>query len=160
MKISKQEEYGLRCILRLAKEGQGRAVSVTEIAKTEGLSTDYITKLLVIFRKVGLVASVRGMNGGYTLTQPPADISMADVLRPLGGFFYPTELCSEYPGKLQECSHISGCGIRPIWTVLARQIYSTLNRTTLADLLMEEKEVERLMAARSPQVAALAAVSN
>ena len=47
MKISKQEEYGLRCILQLARAGHGKSVAVTEISKKEGLSTDYVTKLLV-----------------------------------------------------------------------------------------------------------------
>lgn len=160
MKISKQEEYGLRCVLQLARAGAGKAVSVTEIAKHEGLSSDYVTKLLVLLRKTGLVTSVRGTNGGYTLKRPAAEITLSDVMRSLGGFFYPKELCSGYPGKLDECSHMGNCGIRPVWAVLARQIYSTLNRTNLADLLMEEKEVERLMASRVPQPVAVAAVSN
>lgn len=157
MKISKQEEYGLRCILQLAKVGSGRAVAVTEISKIEGLSADYVTKLLVLLRKAGLVDSVRGVNGGYTLRRPPEKVSMGDVLSSLGGFFYPKDLCSEFPGKLQECSHMGNCAIRPVWSVLAREIYTTLNRTTLADLMKEEKEVERMLASRAPQLAAAAA---
>ena len=160
MKISKQEEYGLRCVLQLARVGSGKAVSVTEIARWEGLSADYVTKLLVIFRKAGVVASVRGINGGYTLKREPSQISLGDVLRPLGGFFYPKDMCSEYPGKLQECSHLGGCGIRPVWVTLARQIYSTLNRMTLADLLMEEKEVERMMASRMREVPVAATAAD
>ena len=160
MKISKQEEYGLRCILQLARVESGRAVSVTEIAKIEGLSADYVTKLLVMLRRAGLVVSVRGMNGGYTLKRVPEEISVGEVMRPLGGFFYPKDMCSEYPGKLQECSHLGGCGIRPVWVTLARQIYSTLNRMTLADLLMEEKEVERMMASRMREVPVAATAAD
>lgn len=154
MKISKQEEYGLRCILHLARGGFGRAVSVTEISRAEGLSSDYVTKLMVLLRKSGLVVSVRGINGGYTLKETPDEVSLGDVMKSLGGFFYPKDMCSEYPGKLSSCSHMGGCGIRPVWMVLAKQIYTTLNRTTLSDLLKEEKEVERLMASRVPQSAA------
>lgn len=160
MKITKQEEYGLRCILYLAHAGFGKAIAVTEIAKSEGLSSDYVTKLLVLLRKEGLVTSARGIRGGYALKRPPDQITLGDVMRTLGGFFYPKDLCSEYPGKLHECSHITGCGIRPVWVVLAKQIYTTLNRTTLADMLMEEREVERLMASRAAHPAAAAAVSN
>ncbi len=158
MKITKQEEYGLRCVLQLARAGFGRAVAVTEIAKCEGLSSDYVTKLLILLRKEGLVTSVRGIKGGYALKRPPEQITMGRVMQALGGFFYPKDLCSEYPGKLQECSHIGGCGIRPVWVILAKQIYTTLNRTTLADLLMEEKDVERLVASRAAQ-SPLAAVA-
>ncbi len=155
MKISKQEEYGLRCILQLARVGHGVSISVTEISKTEGLSTDYVTKLLILLRKSGLVASVRGINGGYTLTRPPEQITLGEVMRSLGGFFYSREMCSEFPGKLDACSHMGSCGIRPVWMVLARQIYATLGRTTLSDMIQEEKEVERLMAARHSQAATL-----
>ncbi|OGH56133.1 MAG: hypothetical protein A3G34_12690 [Candidatus Lindowbacteria bacterium RIFCSPLOWO2_12_FULL_62_27] len=156
MKISKQEEYGLRCILQLARAGHGKSVAVTEISKKEGLSTDYVTKLLVTLRRTGLVTSVRGINGGYTLHRPAADISLGEVMRSLGGFFYPKDICAEYPGKLHECCHLVNCGIRPIWMILSRQIYTTLNRTTLADMLLEEQEVVRLMAGRMPQPAAAA----
>lgn len=151
MKISKQEEYGLRCILQLARVGSGKSISVTEIARSEGLSSDYVTKLLVMLRRANLVASVRGLHGGYTLKRPPDQISLGDVMRSLGGFFYPKELCHDYPGKLTECSHLSGCGIRPVWTILSRQISLVLNRTTLLDLLKEEREVEQLMASRAQQ---------
>lgn len=159
MKISKQEEYGLRCILQLARAGQGKSVSVSEISRCEGLSTDYVTKLLVVFRKVGIIASARGINGGYTLKRPPAEISLADVMKPLGGFFYPREFCAEFPGKLQECAHLGSCGIRPVWTLVAKQIYSTLNRTSLSDLLMEEKEVERRLASRAATASAVASAA-
>lgn len=160
MKISKQEEYGLRCILQLARPGNGRAVAVTEIAKSEGLSSDYVTKLLVLLRKSGLVASVRGINGGYTLKRAPEQISLGDVMRSLGGFFYPKEMCMEYPGKLDECCHVGNCGIRPIWSILAMQIHATLNRTTLLDLLKEEKEVERMVASRATQGQPALAAAN
>lgn len=160
MKISKQEEYGLRCVLQLARAGFGEAMSVREIAELEGLSADYVTKLLVIYRKAGLVTSARGINGGYALKRAPDRINLSDVLKPMGGFFYPKDLCSEYSGKLQECVHIENCGIRPVWTLFARHIYSTLNRTTLSDILKEEKEVERLMASRMPQSPAVALVAG
>ena len=149
MKISKQEEYGLRCILQLARAGSGRSMAVTEIARSEGLSTDYVTKLLVQLRRSGLLTSARGTKGGYTLKGPPEEISLGEVMRALGGFFYPKDMCSVFPGKLDECTHLGNCGIRPIWAILARQIYTTLNRTSLADLLLEEREVERLLASRA-----------
>ncbi len=151
MKISKQEEYGLRCILQLARSGAGSSMSVTEIAKCEGLSADNVTKLMVMLRKANLVVSVRGINGGYELKRTPDRISLGDVMRALGGFFYPKDLCNEYPGKLAECSHLGGCGIRPVWAVLSRQISLVLNRTSLMDLLKEEREVERLMVQHVPK---------
>lgn len=154
MKITKQEEYGLRCVLQLAREGKGRAISVREISRREGLSTDYVTKLLVIFRRDGLLQSVRGIKGGYALKRAPEDITLNDIFRPLGGFFFPVNRCAGYPGKLSACSHTGACGIRPVWANMARQIHAMLSITTLADLLKEEPEVERLVASRASQTSA------
>lgn len=157
MKISKHEEYGLRCILQLARADFGKVIPVTEIARCEGLSTAYVTKLFTMLCKSDLVAGIRGVHGGYTLKRPPEQISVGEVLRPLGGFFYSKETCSEFPGKLHECCHMGGCGIRPLWMLLSMQIYSFLNRTKLSDLLMQEKDVERILSARVPQNPAVAA---
>lgn len=157
MKISKQEEYGLRCILQLAKQGRARPLAVSEIAKLEGLSTDYVTKLLILLRRAGLVSSVRGLRGGYQLTHDAEDISMTQVLRALGGYFYSEENCNMYTGKLAVCAHAVECGIRPVWVALSRQIDQILSRTSLSDVLREEQEVRQMMDRRAEQIQQLAA---
>ena len=67
MKITAQEEYGLRCLLRLARAGDGRSLTIPEIAADEGLSVPYVAKLLAVLRQAGLIESVRGRSGGYRL---------------------------------------------------------------------------------------------
>jgi len=145
MKITAQEEYGLRCILHLARAHKtNKIVPVSLIAKREGLSTDYVTKLLVLLRKGGLVKSMRGTNGGYALKKPPAEITISDIVMALEGSFVEHEICSKFPGNESECVHVkSGCSIRPVWTSVARQIYDILSMTSLEKLLEEEKEVLR-----------------
>lgn len=155
MKITAQEEYGLRCILQLAHYPPGEPVSVTEIAEKEGLSTDYVTKLLVLLRRAGLVESIRGVNGGYTLTKSPENILMIDVLQALDedSFFYHEtgDLCKQFPGKLEECTHVKHCGIRPVWYTLMKYIHTVFGHITLAHLLREEKGKEFLDMAMEPQ---------
>ncbi len=79
MKITSQEEYGLRCLLRLARAGSGRSLTIPEIAANEGLSVPYVAKLLSVLRQAGLIDSVlagdgAGATGGrkngylYTIT--------------------------------------------------------------------------------------------
>ena len=75
MKITSQEEYGLRCLLQLARTPQGQIVSVKEIGIKEGLSSAYVEKLLRILSKTGLVHSVRGLKGGYVLNRPPSAVT-------------------------------------------------------------------------------------
>ena len=154
MKITAQEEYGLRCILQLARAHKdGEPVPVSLIAKREGLSTDYVTKLLVLLRKGGLVESVRGTNGGYALKKYPEEITLSDIVMALEGSFVEHEICQKFPGNESECVHVkSGCSIRPVWTSVARQIYDILNLTSLAQLLDEEKEVMRELEEKASKI--------
>ena len=69
MKISAQEEYGLRCLLRLAKAESGVA-TLPEVAAAEGLSVPYVAKLMAVLRHAGILDSVRGRSGGYKLARP------------------------------------------------------------------------------------------
>lgn len=141
MRITKQEEYGLRCILQLAQNNVEGPLTIPEIALREGLSVDYVTKLLILLRRQGLVKSERGVKGGYRLAKPATAISAGEVMRALGWSLFDEELCKHYPGKLVECIHLGGCGIRPIWITVARQIYSVLDRTTLSEMIKQEAEV-------------------
>lgn len=152
MKITAQEEYGLRCILQLAHYSPGVPVAVTEIAEREGLSTDYVTKLLVLLRRAGLVESIRGVHGGYTLAKNPKDIPLIEVLQALdeGSFFYhdavdEIDLCRQFPGKLTECTHVKQCGIRPVWLMLMEYIHKIFSHMTLAHLLKDEECIHDMM---------------
>lgn|SRR5574341_209284 len=137
MRISKQEEYGLRCILQLAQNGTGSKTTV-EIAAKEGLSVDYVTKLLILLRRHGIVQSVRGVKGGYRLSRSPEKVMVGQVMRALGWSVIDESLCRHYPGKLENCIHLQGCGIRPIWLKAAKMMYNLFDSTTLAELLKEE----------------------
>ena len=66
MKLSAQEEYGLRCLLRLGAQGDGGSLTIPEISRTEGISPEYVAKLMRILRQGGLVTSARGATGGVT----------------------------------------------------------------------------------------------
>lgn len=149
MKITAQEEYGLRCILQLAHYPPGEPVSVSEIAEKEGLSTDYVTKLLALLRRTGLVESLRGVKGGYTLAKKPEDILLIEILQALDdSFFYQDggglDLCKQFPGKLEECTHTKHCGIRPVWITLMRYIHTVFGHISLAHLLSEDKDLLNL----------------
>ncbi len=137
MRITKQEEYGLRCILQVAQNGTGSKTTV-EIAAKEGLSVDYATKLLILLRRHGIVQSVRGVKGGYRLSRSPEKIAVGQVMRALGWSVLDESLCRHYPGKLDSCIHLQGCGIRPIWMKAAKMMYQLFDSTTLAELLKEE----------------------
>ena len=69
MKLTSQEEYGLRCLLRIAREGEGGSLTIPKISEKEGISNFYVAKLMRILRRGGLVKSVRGQAGGYAMAR-------------------------------------------------------------------------------------------
>lgn len=141
MRLSPSEEYGLRCILRLAKSHAQGLATVEEIAREEGLSAAYVEKLLLHLKRAGLVASTRGASGGYSLTRNPSAISVGSVFRAMDGTFL-AELCDRFSGEHEECVHLRQCHVRPLWVVLAHHVYRILDSVSLTDLLKCEGEAE------------------
>lgn len=135
MKFSSQEEYGLRCLLQLARKGPDATMTIAEISDAEGLSQAYVAKLLRILRIDGFVESARGQEGGYTLSRSVDSIVLSDVLAALGGQFYKPGFCDHYAGTETICAHTFACSIRPLWRRVQTAIDGVLERTTLADLM-------------------------
>ena len=70
MKLSANEEYGLRCLVRIGYAGDGGSLTIPEISVAEGVSPAYAAKILRVLRKGGFVKAARGKDGGYTLARP------------------------------------------------------------------------------------------
>jgi len=152
MKLSAQEEYGLRCLLHIAGRGDQSAPTIPEISRAEGLSQPYVAKLLRVLRKGGFIKSVRGQAGGYTLSRPAEDISVGEVLALLGGRIFEAEFCNRYPGTNSICNHTVDCGVRSLWRAIqkARTAVRKSSRPIAAARLKAElkKFIEREPAAR------------
>src|SRR4051812_43946869 len=112
MKITAQEEYGLRCLMRLARVHGGQALTIPEISAAENLSAPYVGKLLAVLRNAGLVESVRGRTGGYHLVRPPSEIRLGKVLLLLGEpLFEDPGYCERHAGPETSgpCVHQDDC---------------------------------------------------
>ncbi len=139
MKITAQEEYGLRCLLQLARrEPPQQLLAVKDIAEKEGLSGAYAEKLLRLLAKGGLVHSVRGAKGGYQINRAPDQITLGEVMRALGTIETTEHICDTFKGTKEECVHFSDCGIRSVWSGLTTFIQRFMDETTLADALGTE----------------------
>jgi len=154
MKVSAQEEYGLRCILQIARRqrnGQASPMTLGEIAREEGLTVPHVAKLIRVLRKAGLVKSVLGRTGGYTLRRIADSISLAEVLSALGGGrLYDTSYCDRHAGDLKVCKHMGDCSIRSLWGVLEDLLERVLRRTMLSELLSSEKTMHAVLDERAP----------
>ena len=133
MKISTKGRYGLRILLDIALYRVGdKPRMIREIASNQEISEKYISRLIIELRKAGFVRSVRGVNGGYTLTRKPEDISVLDVLETMEG-----------PVAIVDCTNSSGeacrrklqCPTQRMWAEINQKIRSAFAAYTLKDLV-------------------------
>jgi Rrf2 family protein len=141
MKLSAQEEYGLRCLLHIARRGEDASLTIPEISKAEGLSQPYVAKLMRVLRRGGFVKSVRGQAGGYTLARPAEEIPISEALAVLGGRIYEADFCDRYSGVGKICNHTVDCGVRSLWRAIQEAVDQVASKTTLRDLVADEREV-------------------
>lgn len=160
MKLSAQEEYGLRCLLHMARQGEGASLSIPEISRAEGLSVPNVAKLMRLLRMGGFVASVRGQSGGYTLSRNSEQITVGSVLELLGGRLFGPSFCDRHSGLRDACSHDQDCSLRPVWQTLQAMIENVLNRMTLHDLQRNEAEMMKLLKDRTSAVVPLSQIRH
>jgi Rrf2 family protein len=145
MKISAQEEYGLRCLLQLARaDSLGESLTLAQIARREGISVANAGKLMWILNKAGFVQSQRGTKGGYRLSRPASVIHLNEVISVLDDESVETH-CKSYSGVLDSCVHTGDCGIRPVIVELHQIVDKALGEITLSQLLGTEKTVDAVL---------------
>lgn len=136
MKLSTQEEYGLRCLLRIARfHEMGKALTIPEISRGEGISEHVTAKILRALRLGGFIESARGHLGGYTLARSPQEILISNVLTELGGKLYDDNFCASHSKGDLLCTVTSDCSIRSLWVLIQKSVDNVLNNMHLSDLM-------------------------
>ncbi len=135
MRISALEEYGLRCLVALAKAGSGGQLSISDISEKEGLSVPYTSKLLSILRKSGLVTAMRGRGGGFCIAREPKDINLLEVITALGGPLIDPNHCVKFSGQLEKCIHTDDCSVQYTLAGLSKIVGEFLSSSTLEDII-------------------------
>src|SRR5687767_2049894 len=143
MKISAQEEYGLRCLVQLANLAEGETLTLPQIAEREGISTANAGKLMWLLNKAGFVRSTRGTKGGYFLARPATEIHLNEVIKVLDKEVL-SKHCESYTGVLESCVHKGDCGIRPVIVGLHEIVEHALSQISLAQLVGSESSVDAM----------------
>jgi Rrf2 family protein len=159
LKITAQEEYGLRCIMQLARQEPDVPMMVRDIAEREGLSVAYVEKLLWTLSRSGIVESLRGPKGGYRLTRPCTEISIGEVMRVLGGVPSRDDICAQFTGNQEMCVHHDDCGLRPVWVSITDFVHSVFDRIPLSALLQGSVDVQMVQLSGLGKVEAPVSVS-
>ncbi len=131
MRVSAKSDYAVRAAIELAHAHGEGPVKGERIATAQKIPSKFLESILVDLRHAGLVASQRGSEGGYWLALPPAEITVADVIRAVDGpiasvrGMRPDEL--EYSGSAEP--------LREVWLDLRTALRGVLEHVTLADLV-------------------------
>lgn len=140
MKITAQEEYGLRLLLRIATCKDEDGMSIPQLSEAEGLTTHYVAKLTRVLRIAGFIKSTPGYKGGYLLAKPSQDIIINDVIKALGGALFDKSFCESHSGAVNLCTHSVDCSARSLWQLVQFTIDQVLDKISLYDLTNSEKD--------------------
>jgi len=130
MKLSTKTRYGARAMLDLALHYESGVVSVREIGARQQVSPKYLEHLLASLHSAGLVRSVRGAQGGHTLTRHPNQINLREIYSVFEGMDGLVE-CTTRP---EICDRTDYCVTRDVWAQLHTVCMEILESTTLEDL--------------------------
>jgi Rrf2 family cysteine metabolism transcriptional repressor len=142
MLFSAKAEYACVALLELAaRHADPRPVRLADVAEKHGISDRFLVQILFELKKAGLVDSVRGAAGGYTLARRPEEISLYDILREVD----PPEQQPRKPSRknkvvLQPTAYVRN--VRGVWDRVVAAQQAILKQTTLADLLAQSEGIQ------------------
>lgn len=136
MKLSTKGKYGVKAMVELAVNYGENPISIKTISKKQGISEYYLEQLFSSLRKAKLIKSIRGAQGGYILTRPPKEITIAEVMDVLEG---PIEIADCIDGAV--CNNIDCCATQYLWRKIKDSIDNVLLSTTLEDIVEDYKEI-------------------
>ncbi len=143
VRVSAKADYAVRAAVELAVAGDG-PVKAEQIAQAQEIPLKFLESILLDLRNAGLVNSRRGVEGGYWLARPAAEISLAQVIRAVDGPI------ANVRGMRPEDVSYTGTAtqLRDVWIAVRASLRAVLERVTLAAVASGElpASVEELAA--------------
>ena len=136
MKLSVRGEYALRALVVLGLDylEDDSVVRIQEISKRQNIPKRFLEQILNDLKTAGIVASKRGVAGGYRLKVPPDRVTLAEIIRHVEGPLAPISCVSERFYEKCSCPDESKCGIRSVMKEVRDAIVRILEAVTLAQL--------------------------
>lgn len=136
MKLSKKSEYGLRALLELTQVYGKETLQRQQIAERQHIPVEFLEQILLALKRAGLLASRRGIKGGYTLIKSPDEITLGQVIRILDGPLAPIPCVSKTAyQKCRDCPYASKphCPLQDAMGQVRNAIADILDHYTLND---------------------------
>lgn len=132
MKLSTKGRYAVMAMADLARRSVKGPVTLSDIASRQSISLSYLEQLFANLRKGGLVHSVRGPGGGYTLSRPAEEIRVFDIMSAVDESIDVTRCEGEAKGCMDDGRR---CVTHDLWDELGRHIYLFLGSISLEDVI-------------------------
>ncbi|MBI4373057.1 MAG: Rrf2 family transcriptional regulator [Candidatus Omnitrophica bacterium] len=139
MKITKKGEYALKALLALSLVYEERTLSLKEISQKEKTPYKFLEQIMMLLKKTGFVQSVQGKYGGYSLSRPPENITLGEVIRAVEGPIAPFGGVKEIKKKIQAEEHHPGFYVTLL--EVRNAIAAILDKKTLADICSKSLEL-------------------
>lgn len=140
MILSKKTRYAIVALTRLAREYGNGPLLIRELAETEKIPQSFLENILLELKKLGILGSNLGKSGGYFLLKKPEEVTLADIVRHFEGTIALMYCVSEKAYRPCEfCKDESTCQIRRVFKEIRDTTYNILNKTTLSDLILTQK---------------------
>lgn len=137
--LTKKSKYGIKALIFLGKNYGQEPVQIMKIATEEQIPKKFLEQILIELRNAGLLYSIKGAKGGYSLNKDPKDIRMTQVIRLLDGPIALLPCVSlNFYRKCDECISEEICGIRDTFADVRDAMLQILNDTSIADMIKRE----------------------
>ncbi|MEK6716068.1 MAG: Rrf2 family transcriptional regulator [candidate division NC10 bacterium] len=138
MKLTRGGEYGIRGVLYLAQQDNGKISMLSAIAKAQDVPPRFLAKIFQALARAGIVRSYRGAKGGFSLARRAAEITIKDVIEAIEGPIY-LNVCLVGPG---ECTRDKICPMHRVWEEAQEKMMGVLARANFADLVKAESQTQ------------------
>ena len=140
MKLTTKGRYAVTAVLDLSFHRNNGPVSLAEISERQNISLSYLEQLFARLRRNSIVTSTRGPGGGYSLSRPPEEISMAEIIVSVDENYDATSCGNEKTEGA--CSGAQQCLTHDLWSELSQEIHNFLSGISLAELKTHRGVVE------------------
>jgi Rrf2 family protein len=131
--FSRSCEYGLRAVLYLATQPEGKLTLTKEISESLQIPTHFLAKIMQNLSRAGILNSYKGPNGGFELATPADQITPLHVIEAIDGLGFMEQCILGF----RECSEKSGCPVHEEWRKIRSEIVEMLDSKTIADLVAQ-----------------------
>ncbi|ODT57978.1 MULTISPECIES: Rrf2 family transcriptional regulator [Paracoccus] len=140
--ITQKMKYALKALLVLgdeARRDRPEALTIEVIARRSGTPKRFLEQILLEVRNAGIVASIRGRSGGYTLIKRPEDVSISELLRLIDGPIAPLPCLSRRAyQRCEDCTDEASCRLRRVFSEVFWSYLILIESLSLADMLGSE----------------------